>query len=496
MISRTVDIEQDAIRVAEQPLSGVNLVGYLEAEMGLGEAARKLGRALERAGTPFSEIPYRRTASRQEHPFESGRPEEALYDTNIICLNPRQLPEFMGDAGIDFFAGRYSIGVWFWETSRFPDVNLNGFHFVDEVWVASEFVRAAVSAATWKPVFVVPLPIEEPLPPRLARADLGLPEGFLFLFSFDFLSAFERKNPTALVEAFTKAFAPGEGPNLVIKSINGHRKPSKLEQLRRATGGRPDIHLLDGYVSAEEKDAMMATCDCYVSLHRSEGFGLTMAEAMSYARPVIATGYSGNLEFMDEANSYLVPYELVRIPDDSAYPPDTEWADPDVDAAASLMRKVYELQDEARARGERAREDILGRFTLERTAEFLSNRLVEIGQRRTQAWPSAGDPRIPLIQIAAEVSKGIGGDLRLGAQRRGPAALVRRFLLRALWPYLDEQHRLNAAVLDALAELGRSHEAELEGLRGSRRPSMRGDGVRSQNAGASAGGDDEGRLAP
>lgn len=473
MSSRAVDIQQDAIRAAKQPLSGVNLVGYLEAEMGLGEAARKLGRALERAGIPFSEIPYRRTVSRQEHPFESCRPEEALYDTNIICLNPRQLPELMGDAGIDFFAGRYSIGVWFWETSRFPDVNLNGFHFVDEVWVASEFVGAAVAAATWKPVLVVPLPVEEPLQPRLARADLGLPEGFLFLFSFDFLSAFERKNPTALVEAFTTAFAPGEGPNLVIKSINGHRKPSKLEQLRRAAGGRPDIHLLDGYVSAEEKDAMMASCDCYVSLHRSEGFGLTMAEAMSYARPVIATGYSGNLEFMDEANSYLVPHKLIRIPDDSAYPPDTEWADPDVAAAAGLMRRVYERPDEAHARGEHGREDILRRFTVERTAAFLSNRLFEIGERRTQAWSSAGDPRIPLMQIAAEVSKGIGGDLRLGAQGRGPAALVRRFLLRALWPYLDEQHRLNAAVLEALSAFQRSNVAEAEALRDEESASLR-----------------------
>ncbi len=468
-----VEDKRREIRISREQRPGVNLVGYLRAEMGLGEAARKVARALEHAGIAFSEIPYERTVSRQQHPFESSRPKEALYDTNILCLNPRQLPELMEDVGVDLFAGRYSIGVWFWETSRFPEVSLNGFHFVDEVWVASDFVREAVAAAAWKPVRVVPLPIEVPPQPTFTRADLGLPESFLFLFSFDFLSAFERKNPIAVIEAFSRAFTPGEGPELVIKSINGDRKPSKLGLLRAAAGGRPDVHLLDGYVSAEEKNALMATCDCYVSLHRSEGFGLTMAEAMSYGRPVIATAYSGNLEFMNEDNSYLVPYGPIRISHDSGYPSETEWAEPDGSVAAHLMRRVYERQEEANARGARGREDILSSRTVERTGEFISRRLSEVRERWSSAGPREADPRIPLMLIAAEVSKGIGGDLSLGSKRRGPTSLVRRFFLRALWPYVADQHRVNAATLEALAAFQRLNVAETEALGDEKSASLR-----------------------
>jgi glycosyltransferase involved in cell wall biosynthesis len=439
-----------------EPLPGVNLVGYLHGELGLGEVARKLSTTLERAGVPFAAVPYRRTASRQHHPYEAASTVAPTYDTNIICLNADQLRVFVREVGVEFLSRRYSVGVWFWETSKFPDVNLDSFHFVDEVWVASEFVRAAVAPETWKPVLVVPLPIEPPAKPRFSRAELGLPEGFLFLFSFDFLSVFDRKNPLAVIEAFSRAFAPGEGPVLLIKSINGERKRAAQQRLRAAAAARPDIRVLDGYVSAEERNAITAACDCYVSLHRSEGLGLTMAEAMAFGRPVIATGYSGNLEFMNEDNSYLVPYRLVPIPPGAAYPEGGDWAEPDLEAAATLMRTVYARQDEARARGQLARTDILSRFTIERTANVVSERLVVTQQRLLSERSAAGDLKTPLLHMANEVAKGIGGDLRRSAAGSAPKALLRRLLLRALWPYLAHQHRLNIGVLDAIAVLQRS----------------------------------------
>lgn len=445
------------ITISRDPSPGVNLVGFLEGELGLGEVARKLGRGLERAGIPFAAISYRRTASRQEHRLELQVSAEAPYDTNLICLNADYLHEFAADIGVEFFAGRYSIGLWFWETSVFRPEDLGGLRFLDEIWVASEYVRRAVSVEADIPVYVVPLPIETPSPPAIARADLGLPDGFMFLFTFDFISA-QRKNPAAVVEAFRQAFASGEGPVLVLKSINGReRKPHLLAELRAAAGDRPDIRVLDGYVSADEKDAIMAACDCFVSLHRSEGFGLTMAEAMSHAKPVIATGYSGNLEFMDEDNSYLVPYRLVPIPDDWwAYAPGAEWAEPDVAAAVELMRRVYEDQDDARARGTRARGDILRRLSVERTAEFIAGRLSQVRARRASTVrSSAYDVRTPVLRASHELKKGVGGSLA-GGTGSGPTSLVRRFLLRALWPYLKEQHRFDSAVLDALTSLERS----------------------------------------
>jgi glycosyltransferase involved in cell wall biosynthesis len=461
---RSASVTEAAPREGEQGrAAGVNLVGLLRAENGIGEAARKIAVGLEQAGIPYSTIAYAKTVARQQHPLElrEGGP---LYGTNIISLNPTQLQEFAVIAGADLFAGRYSIGVWYCETTVLPVKALPGFHFVDEVWAASEFVRDIFARYGRVPVFVVPLPIDKPAPPVPSREDVGFPDAFTFLFSFDFQSGLERKNPYALVEAFRRAFASGEGPLLVLKSINGDRKRRALEQLRAAVADRPDIQVRDGYVSAQEKDAMMAHSDCYVSLHRSEGLGLTMAEAMSYGTPVIATGYSGNMEFMDEANSYLVPFELREIPKD-AYSSSGIWADPDIDAAAALMRRVYEHQDEARALGEHARQDILERCSPERTGRFVARRLCEIEERRARlAQFGMDDPIAPIVHAAAVLGARPGGALQEAARGRGPTALLRRILLRAIWPYVAEQHRISTGLLEAATALRRSRDDALDRL--------------------------------
>lgn len=435
--------------------SGVNLVGFLEGELGLGEVGRKLGRGLEQAGIPFSAISYRRAPSRQPHPVDIPISHEASFDTNVICLNADYLHTFLADAGVDFFAGRYTIGVWFWESSIFRPENLEGFRFVDEVWVASEYVRRTIAAQADVPVHVVPLPIEAPMTPPGLPAEQDLTGRFTFLFIFDFVSA-QRKNPTAVVEAFKQAFEPGQGPVLVMKSINGkERKPHWLDDLVAATEGRPDIRVIDGYVAADQRDAFLAACDCYVSLHRSEGFGLTVAEAMAHGKPVIATGYSGNLEFMNESNGYLVPYLLTPVPEDWwAYSPGADWAEPDVASASALMRHVYENQDEARARAENARDAIVAVFSLDRNAAFIVDRFSDIRERRRDGKPSPDqDPRTPILQASQNLEKGVAASL-LSSRRR--PQIIRRGLAKALWPYLAEQHRLNALTLDAVSALHRS----------------------------------------
>src|SRR5262249_49655448 len=157
------------------------------------------------------------------------------------------------------------------------------------------------------------MPIVPAAPEPATRAELGMPEGFCFLFVFDYRSVFARKNPLGLVEAFKRAFEPGAGPSLAIKSICGDEFPEQREALAAAVADRPEIRLLEENVSVGMKNAMIAGCDCYVSLHRSEGLGLTMAEAMYFGRPVIATAYSGNVDFMTEENSYLVPHGMTEI---------------------------------------------------------------------------------------------------------------------------------------------------------------------------------------
>ncbi len=452
---------------AERPrtlLPGVNVAGYFRAETGVGEAARHLLAGITRAEIPYSTITYAATTSRQEHRFDAERSGDPVYDTNIICVNADQIQAFVNDIGADLLANRYSIALWWWEIGHFPDFLHGAFEVVDEVWVGSDFVAEAVAAATSKPVLTLPLGIEPPKVEAMPRAQLGVPEGFVFLFLFDFLSVFERKNPLGLVDAFKRAFTPGEGPTLVLKSMNGDQTPRSLEKLRLAVADRPDILLIDEYLSAAEKNALMATCDAYVSLHRSEGFGLTMAEAMVLGKPVIATGYSGNLMFMDQANSYLVPYRLVPIPPGcEPYPAGIEWAEPDVEAAAELMRRVYEQPDEAREKGVRARDEMSALRGFDQTASFVSRRLEDIRRTRAAEHEAPAGPTESRPLRRADEYLASGPRNPLSAPSRIPVGrFARRLLFRVLRPYIVRHRELDEAVVGALHEM----DAELRASRG------------------------------
>jgi GT2 family glycosyltransferase/glycosyltransferase involved in cell wall biosynthesis len=370
--------------VPASPNEQINVAGYFRAELGIGEAARLLLQSLKAAGIPCRAIPYSTTASRQDHPFEKTPDSPITGDINLICVNADQLPLFAQQSGDLFLPGRYSIGVWFWEAADFPPEMYRAFNYVDEIWVASEFVRQTFSKVSPRPVFKFPLPIVAPeIDPSLSRTDLGLPERFTFLFSFDFLSVLERKNPVGLIQAFKRAFRPGEGPALLIKTINGDKRTLEMEKLRYAASDHPDIFIRDEYASALEKNTLMARCDCYVSLHRSEGFGLTLAEAMALGRPAIATGFSGNLEFMNAENSFLCSYRPRKIgPGAEPYPASSEWAEPNLDEAAAMMRRVYLHPDEAKQRSEKALSDIERLHSPAATGRIISEQLALIRQRR------------------------------------------------------------------------------------------------------------------
>jgi glycosyltransferase involved in cell wall biosynthesis len=377
-----------SIEVTARPLPGINVVGYFAAELGVGEAARRLTLAIERAAIPHCTMVYRRTLSRQQHAFDGVDPNRAPYDMNLVCVNADQLPALRQDVGEAFFADRYTIGLWFWELSTFPPEQFPAFDLVDEIWVASPFVRDSLRRVTVKPVHVVSLPILPPVVQPMSRAQLGMSDRFTFLFSFDFLSVFDRKNPLAVVEAYVRAFAPDDGAALLLKSINGDRDLSSLERLRLRIGDRPDIALRDGYVAAAERDALVAACDCYVSLHRSEGYGLTMAEAMALAKPVIGTSYSGNLAYMTPDTSYLVPYTPVTLEDAAdPYMPGMEWAEPDIGEAVRLMIHVFENQAEARSVGRRARSHVLTRHGVVHAAGEVA-RLVHRAREHAFAAPA------------------------------------------------------------------------------------------------------------
>jgi len=445
-----------------EPAAGVNVVGFFRAEFGQGEAARRIVAALERAGMPFSTITFDRVPHRQDHPFEDRR-GNTVYPANILCLNAEHLLEFIQQPERELLRGRASAGVWFWETSRLPRTLRPALDFVDEVWVASPFVAEAIAEETRKPVLTFPLPVLVPEPPALERADVGLPEdSFVFLFVFDFFSTLARKNPLGLVEAFRRAFPEPGDAVLYLKSINGERAPAELAQVRAAVDGRSDIVVEDGYVSHDRLTALTALCDCYASLHRSEGFGLTIAEAMAFGKPAIATGYSGNLAFMDEESSYLVPYSLTTLEHAvGPYPVGTVWADPDLDEAARILREVVDRPGEARERGLRGKDAVEMRQSIERAASFLTERvpqLERLGVERATRQTPAGQATRYLAE-----GPSIAWDAPSRAGRVG--ILWRRILLRLLRPYLVRQRELENILVDGLREVEQSRDRLEDALR-------------------------------
>ena len=333
--------------------------------------------------------------------------------------------------------------------------------------MASRFVADAVGAKATVPVTRVPLPVRTAAAAVPSRAALGLPEGFAYLFVFDHNSVFERKNPLAVVEAFDRAHPePGEA-SLVVKSVNGEHDPEHAATLTAACAARPDIHLVDRHLPGREIRAMVASCDAYVSLHRSEGFGLTMAEAMAAGRPVIATGYSGNLDFMTGENAFLVPYAMADVgPGNEPYAPDATWAQPDVEHAAALMRGVFEDREAAAAVAARGRADIERTHSADAAGAAMLERLREVEDRIPER-PGHGQFADAVFESARGTERARRvvtsvSDRPPAAGAKGKAADV---VLRAAGPIARASRQADEEVLAAIDELIATTASGMQWLR-------------------------------
>ena len=435
----------------------MNVGGFLESELGVGEAARATISALDAVGIPLLPLhgPWRPN-SRQGHRFAMFRPEDAVFPVNLLCVNADMTERWLAEAGPYFRAGRYTIGLWWWEVTTWPERWLGAFDHVDEVWVATDHVHAALAPVATVPVTKITLPVRAATPRLRSRTDLGLADGFLFLFMFDYSSVVERKNPFDTIDAFVGAFAPGEGAKLAIKCINPDANRAAHERLQHVAARHPDVQIIEGYVSAADKNSMIASADCYVSLHRSEGYGLTLAESLLLGKPVIATRYSGNLDFMSPNGSWLVDAEMVPVgPGNDPYPADGEWAQPDVAQASRYMREIFDDPAAARERAARGAETIRRTHSPWAAGATMAARL-ELLRSRRATWPTrrlrpASQPGLPEIRAAAELL--LRGPAQSRANPRAPRSLLRRAARRVMRPYTAFEQEVDHALLNAMRAL-------------------------------------------
>jgi glycosyltransferase involved in cell wall biosynthesis len=301
-----------------------------------------------------------------------------IHDTTVVMLPPLASHQaWFRRANLNVNRSHYLVAGWYWETEQIPENWVVDSLAYDEIWAPSRFVEKALKSRLDRPVKYMPPAHPVPQPSPKTFADFGLPEGpFTFYFTFDMCSCMERKNPLSLIRAFRLAFGDDPGVQLVIKLMRGSQYPEDTQRLRESASHCQQCRLLDYYLPYEDSVALMNSADCYCSLHRSEGLGLTMAEAMLLGKPVIATGYSGNLDFMNDGNSFLVPWNLSTVTrDDLPYAAGSTWAEPDVQSAADLMRRVREHPEHAAAIAERGRNDARMFFSVESYARRLDKRL-------------------------------------------------------------------------------------------------------------------------
>lgn len=373
-----------------EPLpASVNVIGYASSIKGIGEAMRSTLRSLEATGTPYTALPIQIDGLRDWRIDRSSLLSVNGDGLNIFHVNADGTFAIRSFLREDVRFTGFNIGFWFWELETFPAHWAYHFSAYDEIWVASAFIEQVLRSVSPIPVTRIPLAIDVGSPPAVSRAELNLPErAFLFLFMFDMDSVVERKNPWAVIEAFRRAFSEAERSEeyrLVLKVVHLDPESRVGRQLVEAAAS-VDAILINQALSREATLALIHACDAYVSLHRSEGFGLTIAEAMALGKPVIATAYSGNMEFMTPETSYPVPYQRVPIAKYAPpYPIGAVWAEPDIDAAAILMRQVVSQPEEAKERGRRAAAHIRQHFSPGVIGQQMARRIAEIRAARVNS---------------------------------------------------------------------------------------------------------------
>ncbi len=364
---------------------GINIYGFMSAGFGLGEAARSTIRGAEAVGLPISLYDIELPTHPVDHTISLKTSDQRKFGVNLFHFNPDMIATLVNEpVKSGYLSASYNIAFWFWETPQLPRYWVTASELFHEIWVGSTFCASAVRTKISKPVIKIPLNVApHEAGSSSGRTELGLPEqGFLFLTMMDFFSRPERKNPFGVIDAFEKAFGSGSTDTYLIVKVSNSAINPEFGRLKEYSRQNRRIIILDRFLARSELYSLISNMDCLVSLHRAEGFGLPIAEAMSFGKPVIATGWSANMDFMTSENSFPVNYDMTTL--DSYAPPysrGTVWANPKIGEAAAIMRKLVNNPELCREVGDKARADINSRFSAEVTGQRIVERLKEIQRK-------------------------------------------------------------------------------------------------------------------
>lgn len=326
---------------------GINLIGSIKAEMGLGQSCRLIANMIKETHYNFSIYNYDFDGKVKEGDttFDYYIAKELPYSINIFHVNPCELGNlFMSMQNA--WHGHYNIAFWLWELEEFPSEWIIYCKLFDEIWTPSEFTRKTLQKATDVPVKILPYYVSVPYKKHIGRDFFSLPaHQFLFLIMYDINSTEGRKNPQGAINAFKIAFkANNQQVGLVIKVNNGTLE--QICKLKEQLIGYKNIYYITETLNKECTNSLIKCCDVFISLHRAEGFGLVMAEAMLLKTPVIATNWSSNTEFMDMNAACMVNYHIVENPKtEGLYKKGCLWAEPDYVEAAKYMKKLWQNQN-------------------------------------------------------------------------------------------------------------------------------------------------------
>ncbi len=327
---------------------GLNVAGFLTADLGVGESARCMVRAADAAAISTALVPLKLNCKNRlgDPTYEARLQAENPHDVNVVHLDPPASRDLDHHHGPAFRAGKYSIAYFAWELPEFPDAWLPAFDYFDEVWCPSDFTTSALAFKSPVPVLTMPHAISFARPTESTaalRARFKLPaDAFLFLTLFDLNSYAARKNPNAAIEAFRKSGLAAQGATLVIKVQNVDANAGEFAALQEKVRDLPGIIFITGTLSRADIYALEAACDCFVSLHRSEGFGLAVAESMYLGKPAIATDWSATAEFVNADNGCPVRARVVTLAENHGpYAKGSTWAEPDVGHAAEHMQRLF-----------------------------------------------------------------------------------------------------------------------------------------------------------